>query len=47
MGVEIAHLAAPFMKPPDSFIEIVDDAGHFLHLEKPKMVNSLIVEFLT
>jgi pimeloyl-ACP methyl ester carboxylesterase len=47
MGVEIAHLAAPFMTAPGSFIEIVENAGHFLHLEQPKNVNKLIVEFLT
>jgi pimeloyl-ACP methyl ester carboxylesterase len=26
---------------------VVDDAGHFLHLEQPDLVNSRIVEFLT
>lgn len=47
MGVEIAHLATPFMKPESDFIEIVDGAGHFLQLEQPKLVNRSIIEFLT
>lgn len=47
MGVEIAHMATPFMTTPGSFIEIVDDVGHFLQLEQPKIVNRLIIDFLT
>jgi pimeloyl-ACP methyl ester carboxylesterase len=27
--------------------QIIDGAGHFLHLEQPDLVNTLIVEFLT
>jgi pimeloyl-ACP methyl ester carboxylesterase len=30
-----------------SAYEIVDDAGHFLHVERPEAVNERIVEFLT
>lgn len=29
-----------------SELEIVDDAGHFLHLERPDVVNRRIIEFL-
>src|SRR3954454_3712272 len=47
MGVEIAHLAGPFLTGPGSCVEIVDDAGHFLHLELPDVVNELIIGFLT
>jgi pimeloyl-ACP methyl ester carboxylesterase len=46
MGVEIAHLAVPLMRPPDQVVEIVEGAGHFLHLEQPKLVNRAIIEFL-
>ena len=30
-----------------SRLEIVDGAGHFLHVEKPDEVNRLIVDFVT
>ena len=30
-----------------SEMEIVDGAGHFLHLERPDVVNARIVGFLT
>jgi pimeloyl-ACP methyl ester carboxylesterase len=30
-----------------SELQIVDDAGHFLHLERPEVVNARIIEFLT
>jgi pimeloyl-ACP methyl ester carboxylesterase len=28
-------------------MEILDGAGHFLHVEKPEIVNRRILEFLT
>ncbi|CAN5905179.1 alpha/beta fold hydrolase [soil metagenome] len=31
----------------DSRVEIVEDAGHFLQLERPEIVNRLIVDFVT
>ena len=46
IGVEIAHSAAT-MVPDNVAVEIVDDAGHFLHIEQPDVVNSRIVKFLT
>jgi pimeloyl-ACP methyl ester carboxylesterase len=36
----LAHLG------PGSRIEIIDDVGHFLHLEKPEVVHALIDDFL-
>jgi len=30
-----------------SAVEIVDDAGHFLHVERPTAVNPHIISFLT
>ncbi|MEY2452194.1 MAG: hypothetical protein QOD92_1768 [Acidimicrobiaceae bacterium] len=47
MGVEIAHLAAPLMTAPGSMVKIIEDAGHFLQLEQPKLVNRTIIDFLT
>ena len=48
MGAELiddsvlTHLAAD-----GSQVEIVEGAGHFLHLERPDVVNRLIVDFVT
>ncbi len=45
IGVEVAEAAAA-MAPANVAVEIVDDAGHFLHLERPDVVNARILEFL-
>jgi pimeloyl-ACP methyl ester carboxylesterase len=45
IGVEVAELAAS-MAPANVTFEYVDDAGHFLHLERPDLVNARILEFL-
>lgn len=45
IGVDVAESARP-MVGPHVTIEIVDDAGHFLHLERPEQVNTRILEFL-
>ena len=45
IGVEVAESARALC--PWARIDIVEDAGHFLQLEQPEKVNSLIVEFLT
>jgi pimeloyl-ACP methyl ester carboxylesterase len=34
------------MVTPNVTIEIVDDCGHFLQVERPDVVNRRIVEFL-
>ena len=47
MGVEVAEAATAFLTSPGSRMEVVDDAGHFLHLERPDHVNRLVVDFLT
>ena len=46
MGAELAELAGAGLTTPGSRAEIVDGAGHFLHLERPDVVNRLIGEFL-
>jgi pimeloyl-ACP methyl ester carboxylesterase len=47
MGVEIAEASGPFLTAEGSRFEIVDGAGHFLHVEKPDEVNALVVDFVT
>lgn len=40
VGDTAAHLSA------DSRVEIIEGVGHFLHLEKPDVINRLILEWL-
>jgi pimeloyl-ACP methyl ester carboxylesterase len=47
MGIEVAQAATAFLTSPGSRMEVVDDAGHFLHVERPEVVNRLIVDFVT
>jgi pimeloyl-ACP methyl ester carboxylesterase len=46
MGADLAEMAGAGLTAPGSRAEIVDGAGHFLHLERPDVVNRLIREFL-
>ena len=46
IGVEVAELAAS-LTPANITVEIIDGAGHFLHLERPEVVNDRILSFLT
>jgi pimeloyl-ACP methyl ester carboxylesterase len=46
MGVEVAELASGALSSPGSRLELVDDAGHFLHVERPDHVNGLVLDFL-
>ena len=45
IGVEVAELCAT-MLPPHATVEIVDGAGHFLQVERPDVVNRLVLDFL-
>ena len=45
MGVEVAESARGEL-PAHARMEIVDGAGHFLHLERPDAVNQIILDFL-
>ncbi len=48
VGVEVADLAASMTAGADQLtVEVLDDCGHFLHLERPDAVNDRILEFLT
>jgi pimeloyl-ACP methyl ester carboxylesterase len=47
MSVEWAAGAKAYLPADGSRVEIVADAGHFLLLEQPTVVNGLIVEHLT
>ncbi len=47
MGIEVAEMARAFLTAPGSRMEVVDDAGHFLQLERPDVVNQLVVDFIT
>jgi pimeloyl-ACP methyl ester carboxylesterase len=46
MGIEVAEGARAFLTSEGSRMEIVDGTGHFLHVERPDVVNQLIVDFL-
>lgn len=47
MGVDLAEVARDHLTSPGSRMEVVDGAGHFLHVERPEEVNRLVLDFLT
>jgi pimeloyl-ACP methyl ester carboxylesterase len=46
MGIEVAEAARAFLTSDGSRMEVVDDAGHFLHVERPEVVNQLVLDFV-
>lgn len=46
LGVETAQHAMTVV-PPNVTIEIVDHAGHFLHLQQPAIVNKRVLDFVS
>jgi pimeloyl-ACP methyl ester carboxylesterase len=46
MGIEIIGPVTDHLGPGSELV-VVDDAGHFLHLERPEVVNAHILGFLT
>jgi pimeloyl-ACP methyl ester carboxylesterase len=46
MGADLAGQAGAALTHPGSRVSLVDDAGHFLHLEQPEVVNRLVLDFL-
>ena len=47
MLATLAEGADEFLPGEGSEAHLLDDCGHFLHLERPEDVNDLVVEFLT
>ncbi len=47
VGASLAADAAAHLPSPGSRAEVVDGVGHFLHVEDPDRVGTLIVDFLT
>jgi pimeloyl-ACP methyl ester carboxylesterase len=46
IGADLARAAEPFLAP-GSRVAIIEDAGHFLHLEKPAEVNARILDWVS
>ena len=46
IGVAVAEGSGEFLAATGGRAELVADAGHFLHLEQPDIVNALILDFL-
>jgi hypothetical protein len=47
MGADLAEQASALLTAEGSRVEIVDGAGHFLHLEISERVNTLVLEHVT
>lgn len=45
LGIEFLRLAQPLLAPGSRAL-VVEDAGHFLQLEQPRVVNAAIAEWI-
>ncbi|OBK27459.1 alpha/beta hydrolase [Mycobacterium asiaticum] len=46
LGAEVVSGATHHLPAPGSRFEMIDDAGHFLHLERPDLIGERICEWL-
>ena len=46
LGVDLTTSAAMFLSP-ESRVEVLDDCGHFLQVEKPAEVNKLVLDWVS
>jgi pimeloyl-ACP methyl ester carboxylesterase len=46
IGSDVAAAATQYLAAPGSRVQVIADAGHFLQVEQPEIVNRLIVEHL-
>jgi pimeloyl-ACP methyl ester carboxylesterase len=46
LGVDLTTTAASFLSP-ESRVEVLDGCGHFLQVERPDLVNKLVVDWVT
>lgn len=47
LGIKLMDDVLDFLPNPASRVERIENAGHFLHLEAPDRINTLILNFLT
>jgi pimeloyl-ACP methyl ester carboxylesterase len=47
LGADMVATAADHLPAEGSRVELIEHAGHFLHLEQPAIVNQLVVDFVT
>ncbi|MEI7591983.1 MAG: alpha/beta hydrolase [Actinomycetes bacterium] len=46
VGIEVVEGALDYLPNPDSRIEIIENAGHFIQVEQPDIVNRLILDHI-
>ena len=46
LGLDVLEAAQPSL-PSNVNVKVIDNAGHFLHIEQPKIVNAHILDFVS